>query len=115
MSKVLLRKMDFECQHCGDILASKYNLKRHMARKHDSWTPTSHKYEEKESEIESSESDKETETENEDTDNENNTTDEVESEKGEKDSESEDSDIYTYDEVQAIVRYALQTELQTEE
>lgn len=103
-SKLLLRnilKMDFICQHCGDNFANKHNLKRHMARKHDSWPTSSKKYEKEEEESEN-------ETHSEDSDSENNGTDE-ESDKSVEDSESEDSDIFTYDEVRAILRYALQT------
>lgn len=86
--------MDFVCQHCEQNFASKYNLRRHMERKHDSWNGK------QEQEIENSERDSDPASQNSSIDGESN--------ESEDDSESEDSDVYTYDEVRAILRYALQ-------
>lgn len=85
--------MDFECQHCEKNFSSKYNLQRHIERKHA----------DQESEMEDSENNSEKST----NDSEN---EESESENEESESESEDSDSYTYDDVRAILRYALESD-----
>jgi hypothetical protein len=84
--------MGFECQHCEKNFSSKYNLQRHIEMKHA----------DQESEMEDSENN----TENEESESEN---EESESENEESESESEDSDSYTYDDVRAILRYALES------
>lgn len=101
--------MEFACQHCGNQFVSKYNLKRHLERKHDSWSHTHPKNgEESENEVQNSESDEESEV-NQSLDESEDTNSETESEDSESESEdSETEDVFTYDEVQAIVRYSFQ-------
>lgn len=108
--KLNLKEMDFVCQHCGRKLSSKYNLKRHLERKHDSWSDSMNKNEkeEEESDLETSERNSEVETDSERSDSGDNSTD-GDTEKGDDEgSESEGSDTFTYDDVRAILRYALQ-------
>lgn len=100
--------MGFVCPHCEYHFTSKYNLKRHMERKHDSWPISPQKNEDEiENEVENSESDEEDQNDDEKFANgsQNSSSDE-ESDQSSK--ESDDIDRFTYDEVQAILRYALQ-------
>lgn len=93
--------MGFPCSYCEKHCTTKYNLKRHIGRAHDSWVPSQKGAEETESENE--ESDEENETDSEEAAN----TCESSNSDGES-SDCEDNNSYTYDEVQAILRYVLQ-------
>lgn len=79
-----------------------------MSQKHDSWPISTQKSEDDgENEVENSESDEEDQDDSEKPANgsENDSSDE---DSDQSSSESEDSDRFTYDEVQAILRYTLQ-------
>lgn len=103
--------MEFVCEQCDKHFVSKYNLKRHMERKHDSWhAPSNEDSSESvngnENKRGESSSDSENNTSSEDSDHSDDT--ESENSDSEGNSESEDSDTYSHAEVRAILRYTLQ-------
>lgn len=95
--------MSFLCPHCEKHFVSKYNLQRHTERNHDSWS-TSQKSEE---ETENEESCEENESGSEESHNTSENTSENSS-SGEESSDCEDNDRYSYDDVEAILRFLLQ-------
>lgn len=103
--------MEFVCQLCKNRFVSKYNLRRHMERKHDSWPISSTENEEEsENEVENSESEEEERNDTGESDQSLNCKDN-ESEDNDNENDDDDSeDVFTFDEVQAIVRYSLQEE-----
>ena len=108
-------KMDFVCQHCEKNFVNKYNLKRHMEKQHDSWSPPANNYEEEESDVENFQNDSESEESTADSENSSSSDESCQDSEHTEDSDSEgsdsgDSDNYTHDEVRAILRYVLQSD-----
>jgi len=109
--------MGFDCQECEKTFTKKYNLKRHMEQKHDS---LAHLYGDKstenESEDESQESGSESEasksegSEGEVSEGEGSESEGSETGASQNSGQSDASDSYTYEQVQAILRYFLQTD-----
>lgn len=99
--------MEFHCPHCEYYFTNKNSLKKHMANQHDSWSPSLKKSERPESDDENV--DQETSNEESVQGSDEEASDDEGSDEEVSDDDAEDTDTYTYDEVQAILRYALQS------